>query len=136
MGSGGRPAAPENTFVTSTISNRIALSGANVTNDLVSFGRRRTKGTESGSTLNRLVGWIQWLERVETTNVPGATTSGLNRPPIPSSPSPTLPTLENGAISLFVSVKPSHGWLVISLTTTSLVMLRKLLMAPTVMTFL
>ena len=52
-------------------------------------------------------------ERVETTNVPGATTSGLNRPKSPSVPMPTLPRLENEATSLSLSVKPRKGALVL-----------------------
>ena len=77
-----------------------------------------------------------FCERVETTNVPGATTSGLKRPKSPSVPMPTLPRLENDATSLSLSVKPTNNWLVSPLITASLVMLRELSIAPTVITFL
>ena len=53
-------------------------------------------------------------ERVETTKVPGATRSGLNRPNSPSVPMPTLPRLENAATSLSLSVKPRNGTLVLT----------------------
>ena len=43
-------------------------------------------------------------ERVETTKVPGATTSGLNRPDGPSCPMPTLPRAEKAATWLELSV--------------------------------
>ena len=86
-------------------------------------------------TVSRLVGGSQPSAFVETTNVPGATTSGLNRPDLPSTLRPTLPRLEKGAISLLVCVSPSQGWLVMLPTTTSLVMTRMFSMAPTVMTF-
>jgi hypothetical protein len=45
----------------------------------------------------------QPFARVEMTNDPGATTSGLKRPKS-SSPTPTLPRLENDATSLSLSV--------------------------------
>jgi len=61
---------------------------------------------------NRLVGTCQLLERVETTKVPGATTSGLNRPASPSRPRPTFPSDENGAMTSLVSVSARYGWLV------------------------
>ena len=55
-----------------------------------------------------------FCERVETTNVPGANTSGLKRPKSPSVPMPTLPRLENEATSLSLSVKPRNGTLVLT----------------------
>src|SRR6266700_47883 len=61
----------------------------------------------SGAVLT--VGSFQSFERVETTKVPGATTSGLKRPFGPSCPTPTLPRLENAATSLALSVLPKNG---------------------------
>src|SRR6266496_3056863 len=101
MGNGGRPTVAVNWLVTSLISNAVPFSGTKVANGLVSPGRSRTKGIWSGKTLIRLVGCTHRLARVETTNVPGATTSGLKRPDLPSRPRPTLPTLENEGTSLF-----------------------------------
>ena len=83
-------------------------------------------------------------ERVETINVPGATTSGLNRPNSPSVPMPTLPRLEKEATWLLLSVNPTKGAFVLvtfvpptlSMVTNSLVTLRKFSIAPTVITFL
>src|SRR6266545_353758 len=120
MGSGGRPTVAVNTLVTSLTSNAVPFSGTKVEKGFDSPGRRSTKGIWSGMTLTRLVGCNHRFALVETTNVPGATTSGLNRPDLPSRPRPTLPTLENAATSLFVLVSSNQGWLVLPMAITSL----------------
>ena len=65
--------------------------------------------------------------RVDAKKEPGATTSGLNRPPSPSTPMPTLPRAEYEATCDELSVLGKKS---------SLVSDRKLSRAPTVITFL
>ena len=73
--------------------------------------------------------------RSEITIVPGATTSGLNRPKSPSTPMPTLPRLEKAATWLLLSVLPRNGVAMFVLpsaliTTATLVRLRGCSTAP------
>src|SRR6266545_2820610 len=131
---GGKPELLVNWFVSNKISSLIPCFGINTGKESVSPGCRLTSGIKKLSTENKLVGCTHSLARVDTTNVPGATTSGLNRPDAPSRRRPMLPVLENEATSLLLSVIDNQGWVMLvtpsSITVTRLVMLRMFSNAP------
>jgi hypothetical protein len=94
IGSSGNGEA-ERAFGARRISNSRAFSGTKIKSVLELPAATTWSDSVLSWTSSKAVGSVQSLERAEMMNDPGATTSGLKRPKVPSRPGPTLPRLEN-----------------------------------------